>query len=180
MGHPMNSPLWSKVMGKHLRFIDEHLEEYVASALFVVFSTLMFVNVIMRYVFQDAIPWAEEMTLLCFVWFVWFAIPFSTKLDNHARVSFIQDLFPDRIKAVLNILLSVMTIALFVIIIVSGIQYLGHSAVRGKTGLLVAYPMWVFYIPAPLGLILTVYRLLEKLGRDFNAFFLPSATVSED
>jgi TRAP-type C4-dicarboxylate transport system permease small subunit len=167
-------------MGKLLRFIDEHLEEYVASLLFVVFSTLMFVNVVMRYVFQNAIPWAEEITLLCFVWFVWFAIPFSTKLDNHARVSFIQDLFPDRVKAVLNLLLSVTTIALFAIIIVSGIRYLGHSAVRGKTGLLVAYPMWVFYIPAPLGLILTVYRLLWKLGRDFKALCLSSTTVNGD
>jgi len=155
-------------MSKLLRYVDEHLEEYAASLLFVVFATLMFVNVIMRYFFQNAISWAEELTLLCFVWFVWFAIPFSTKLDNHAKVTFIQDLFPDKVKALLNILLSIATIGLFVLIIVSAIKYLGHSAVKGKTGLLVAYPMWVFYIPAPIGLGLTVYRLLIKLGKDFS------------
>lgn len=164
-------------MSKLLRCVDEHLEEYAASLLFVVFATLMFVNVIMRYVFQNAISWAEEITLLCFVWFVWFAIPFSTKLDNHAKVTFIQDLFPDKVKALLNILLSIATIGLFVLIIVSAIKYLGHSAVKGKTGLLVPYPMWVFYIPAPIGLGLTVYRLLRKLGKDFNTLLHSSAVM---
>jgi len=167
-------------MGKFLRFLDEYLEEYLASLLFVVFSTLMFINVIMRYVFQNAIPWAEEMTLLFFVWFVWFAIPFATRLDNHARVTFIQDLFPKKIKALLNVFLSVVTIVLFVFLIVSAIKYLGHSAVKGKTGLLVPYPMWVFYIPAPIGLVLTVHRLLRKLGKDFRVLFMSSTAVSEN
>ena len=155
-------------MGKFLRSVDDHLEEYIASFLFILFATLMFINVVMRYAFQDAIPWAEEITLLLFIWFVWFAIPFSTKLDGHAKVTFVQDCLPARPKAALNILLTVAIIGIFILIIVAAIEFLGHNAVRGKTGLLVSYPMWVFYIPAPIGLALTIYRLLKKLGEEFN------------
>jgi TRAP-type C4-dicarboxylate transport system permease small subunit len=154
-------------MGKLIKLMDEHLEEYIASLLFVLFTALMFSNVVMRYVFQDAIPWAEEMTLLLFIWFVWFAIPFATKLDSHAKVSFIQDWLPGRIKALLNIFLAILTIVIFVSIIVAAIEFLNHNAVKGKTGLLVPYPMWLFYLPAPIGLALTVYRLLSKLNKDF-------------
>lgn len=154
-------------MGKLFQFIDDHLEEYIASLLFVVFTVLMFCNVVMRYVFQDSIPWAEEIILLLFIWFVWFSIPFATKLDSHAKVTFVQDWLPDRVKALVNILLVILTIVLFISIIVAAIEFLNHNAVKGKTGLLIPYPMWVFYLPAPIGLGLTVYRLLSKLKKDF-------------
>ena len=160
---------------KFLRFLDEYFEEYVASLLFMLFSTLMMINIIMRYIFQDAIPWAEEIVLLIFVWFVWFAIPFATKKGNHARVTFVQDVFPTKIKALINILIAVTTIVLFTIIIVSAIKYLGHAAVKGKTGLLVDYPMWAFYIPAPIGLILTVYHLIRSCWSDISILIKPDA-----
>ncbi len=166
-------------MGKFLRSVDKHLEEYAASFLFVAFSTLMFVNVVMRYAFQEAIPWASEMTLLLFIWFVWFTIPFSTKLDTHAKVTFIQDWLPVKIKAVLNILLSLVTVGLFFLIIVAAIEFLGHNAVQGKTGLLVPYPMWVFYIPAPIGLALTIYRIMRNLAKEFNTL-ANSSNISKE
>lgn len=166
-------------MGDFLRRVDEHFEEYIASFLFVAFSALMFVNVVMRYVFQEAIPWASEMTLLLFIWFVWFAIPFATKLDTHAKVTFVQDWLPPRFKAILNIALSAVTIGMFVLIIVAAIEFLGHNAVQGKTGLLIPYPMWVFYIPAPIGLSLTIYRIMRNLGKEFNALAKPSMVSKE-
>ena len=155
-------------MRNFLRELDAHFEECTASLLFVAFSTLMFINVVMRYVFSQAIPWASELTLLLFVWFVWLAIPYATKLNTHARVSFIQDWLSPRNKALLNILLSLFTVVICVSIVLAAIEFLGHNAVRGKTGLLVPYPMWLFYIPAPIGLSLTIYRLLQNLADDIG------------
>ncbi len=166
-------------MSKFLRSVDEHLEEYLASLLFIAFSTLMFVNVVMRYVFQEALPWASEMTLLLFIWFVWFAIPFATKLDSHAKVTFVQDWLPLRLKAALNIFLSLVTVALFILIIDAAIKFLGHNAVQGKTGLLIPYPMWVFYIPAPIGLALTIYRIMRNIPKELSAL-VNSSVISKE
>jgi TRAP-type C4-dicarboxylate transport system permease small subunit len=159
------------------RWLDRYLEESISSVLFIVFTSLMFYNVVMRYVFQDAVPWAEELTLLLFVWFVWLSIPYATKLDSHAKVSMLQDLLPARLKAGLNLLLDVFAIIIFVAIIVAAIQFLNHNAVRGKTGLLIPYPMWLFYLPAPVGLVLTIYRLVQKMPRTLRQSFNPPSRV---
>lgn len=160
-------------------WLDEHLEESVSSVLFVVFTALMFYNVVMRYVFEDAVPWAEEITLLLFVWFVWFAIPYATKLDSHAKVGFLQDLLPARGKVGLNLLLSIFIIGIFIAIIVAAIQFLNHSAVRGKTGLLVPYPMWLFYLPAPVGLAITILRLLQNIKKTWADMVLSGSEGKE-
>jgi len=153
-------------------WFDERLEEGVSSVLFIVFIALMFYNVVMRYVFQDGVPWAEEITLLLFVWFVWFSIPYATKLESHAKVNFLQDFLPERAKVALNLFLDIVIILIFVAIIVAAIQFLNHSAVRGKAGLLVPYPMWLFYLPAPVGLALTIFRLIQNMKKTWASLAL--------
>lgn len=154
--------------------VDQYLEEGCASVLFVCFIALMFYNVVMRYVFKNALPWAEEATLLLFVWFVWFSIPYATKLASNARVGVLQDLLPQRVKAGLNLLLDAFSILIFVTIISAAIDFLNHSAVRGKTGLLIPYPMWLFYLPAPVGLVLTIYRLIPGMKKNACLLFAPN------
>ena len=45
---------------RFLKWLDEHFEEYILSGLLVVISVVMMLQVIMRYVFNASLSWAEE------------------------------------------------------------------------------------------------------------------------
>ncbi len=55
-------------MKKTLSWLDNNLEEVILLVLLGALSLVMMVQVIMRYVFQSPMSWAEEFCRYCFVY----------------------------------------------------------------------------------------------------------------
>ena len=62
---------------KKLHWLDDNLEKVVCITLFMLFTAIMVVNVFMRFVLLSAIPWASDLVLFIFIWFIWFAISYG-------------------------------------------------------------------------------------------------------
>lgn len=152
---------------KLLKWLDENLEKYICMILFMSFTAIMILNVIMRFAVGNAIPWASDLVLFIFVWFVWFSISYAFKEDCHVRVEFITNFFPKKLKYFIEILCSLMILANFGFLLIVGIELLGHSSVVGKTGLLIKYPMWSLYLATPVGITLSLVRLTQNILRKF-------------
>ena len=98
---------------KLIHWLDDNFEKYICVTIFMVFTAFMAINVVMRYVFKSAIPWASDLVLFLFVWFVWFAISFGFKAGSHVNVTAITGLLPKKVKKILNILCYLITLAGF-------------------------------------------------------------------
>jgi len=66
---------------KVLRWLDDHLEEYILAVLLVTISCVMMLQIIMRYIFNSSLPWPEELTRYCFVWSGFLGIGYSIKRE---------------------------------------------------------------------------------------------------
>jgi TRAP-type C4-dicarboxylate transport system permease small subunit len=153
---------------KILHWLDENIEKYAVVVLFMVFSALMVLNVIMRFIFQNSLPWASEAVLTIFIWFVWFAVSYAFKEDAHINVTAVTGLLPEKAQALLKLLVNLAIVAFFLIVAVTGIQLLGHNSVVGKTSLLLKYPMWLFYLSLPIGMGLSIVRIIQNTIRDIK------------
>ena len=57
-------------MNKTVKFILGHFEEILASIFIVITTSLVLVNVFLRYFMRTGLYWTEEVTTSCFVWCV--------------------------------------------------------------------------------------------------------------
>lgn len=78
------------------------LEEGVISLLLVAMVLLVFVEVIMRFVFNSGISWAQEATLHLSGWMVLFGVSYGVKVGAHIGVDVIVRLLPLGIRRVVS------------------------------------------------------------------------------
>lgn len=147
---------------KILKFLNENIEKYMCVLLFSVMIAIMIINIFMRFVAKNAIPWASDAILFIFVWFVWFSISYGFKEDSHVRVTVVTSMFPEKVNRVLDIVINIIMLVGFTILLIFGIKLLTDVSVVGKTGLLIKYPMWSLYISTPIGLTLSLIRIIQN------------------
>ena len=54
-----------------MKFLNEHLEEFFIIPLMFAMSIIIFIQVVMRYAFQNSLTWSEELARYLFVWLVY-------------------------------------------------------------------------------------------------------------
>ncbi|WP_373353793.1 TRAP transporter small permease [Pseudoroseicyclus sp. CXY001] len=74
-----------RAMGRAGRII-EYLEEIVIALLLGAMTLVTFVNVVLRYVFNESLLWGLEVTLILFAWLVLFGISYGFKKTAHLGV----------------------------------------------------------------------------------------------
>ena len=155
---------------KVIRWLDDHFEKTMCILLFVAFAGLMILNVIMRFVFANALPWATELVLFLFAWFVMFAMSYGFKTGAHVRVDIVAGLLSKKPRKILELICISLVLALFLylfyhsIFLVMSVYRMGHS------GLLIAYPKWTLYMALPVGTFCGSIRIIQNLRRAIGEF----------
>lgn len=131
-----------------------------------VFSMLMIVilQVIGRS-FGKSIPWSEEMTRNLFLWTVNFGMVVGFKNVDHARVTFIFDLFkPSKIKDIIQLSLYLLSaVGFFSLLSIWNFQMTIRQFNIGETSPALGIPM--FWVTLPMGVcsILALIAAVETV-----------------
>ena len=82
-------------MGKNkiISFIDK-LEEILLVSMFVLMVLIIFIQVIMRYVFNNSLSWSEELGKFLFVWLSWIGISIGERRNEHIKITMLVDKLP--------------------------------------------------------------------------------------
>ena len=135
---------------------------YVAEALLVVMVAVIFVNVVMRYVFNSGIVWSSEIALLTAVWFSFIAMALGVKLRLHIHINLLSE---SHIPAALDRLLWKIR---DVVVVAVGVSMFWWGSILVKftmrsilpaTGM----PAGVLYIVVPVAAVIIVYDGLTHL-----------------
>lgn len=163
------------------RFINA-LEESAILLLLVAMIMLVFIETIMRFVFNAGFLWAQELTLHLSAWFVLFGASYGLKKGAHISVEvFIQLLPPIPRKAVM--LLAIALCLLYCGLFMYGAWvYLGKMYAIGLEMEDLPILKWQAHSILFVGMLLLAVRLLELLWKvitnqaeDFTAGIQPCA-----
>ncbi len=69
-------------------------EETLIAVLLGLMTLVTFANVVLRYLFNDALIWGLEVTLILFAWLVVFGISYGVKVTAHLGVDAVTNLLP--------------------------------------------------------------------------------------
>lgn len=94
-GHPKKEP--QSLLGE----VVNGFEETFIAVLLGLMTLVTFINVVLRYMFNSALIWGLEITLILFAWLVLFGISYCVKVTAHLGVDAVINLFSPPVRRVL-------------------------------------------------------------------------------
>jgi TRAP-type C4-dicarboxylate transport system permease small subunit len=148
-----------------LKFLDEHLEETIACVGLVAVASFVFLQVIMRYVFNSALVWSEELSGFAMAWTVYMGAALAVRERFHIRIMAGVVALPRLLAFPLVVMADLVWLAFNLFMIVVGLEYLGVIWVRSSTspglGINMFWPESIVVI----GYVLMTLRLVQVYVR---------------
>ncbi|WP_339861885.1 TRAP transporter small permease [Thalassospira alkalitolerans] len=141
--------------------VVNRLEEGIIALLLAAMTTLTFINVVMRYIFNSGLTWALETTEFIFAWLILFGMSYGVKIGSHIGVDALVRLFPNKVQRAIGLL-----------VVCSGLLY-SYWLIRGGWELVTFNHMlemeaedspvmlWFVYLIMPVGGALLAFRLAQ-------------------
>ena len=79
--------MWANVK-KVIRWLDENLESTLCMILLSTFTIVLFLQVVMRKMFNNSLSWSEELARYLFIWMVFIGISYGAKQDVYKRQAY--------------------------------------------------------------------------------------------
>lgn len=148
---------------KTLKWIEANLEKMIMMILLTAFSTVMIVQVAMRYVFNNPFLWAEEFCRYTFVATVAFGSAYCVRNNVMLKVDIIIDLFPEPVKRVFVNLMWLAMIFVYSVLAIRGYPVARDGLTGGTKSAAMGISIGVLYSMMEAGFILTVIRAAEMM-----------------
>lgn len=150
--------------------IWNHLEEYFLFLILTAMVAIIFIQVVMRYVFNNSLSWSEELARYMYVWITWVGVSYSTRNGTHLRITMLRDRLPLKAKQGMEILVTIIWIAFSLFVMYMGIEAVSMIATYGQRSSALRIPMQFCYLSIPVGMALMILRLIGSLIGQFKNF----------
>jgi len=153
-----------------IRKLGKLFDKFESGALIIslaVMVIVIFMQVVMRYVFNNSLSWSEEFARYLFVWFSWIGVSAGLKDGEHLRVEILSTALVRRgfVKSneMVNIIVSLVWLATTAIV-----TYYGFEVVMSQMELHVLtpamrLPVWFGYLSIPACSGVVGIRLIIKI-----------------
>ncbi len=84
--------------------------------LVVVMVAVVSAQVVLRYLFNSSIDWADEMSRLCFVWSIFLAIPLGFRSGSHIGIQMLASRLPQPLRMIVARLVAAAGAALLLLV----------------------------------------------------------------
>jgi len=110
-------------------------EEIVLVAMFALMVAIIFIQVIMRYVFQNSLYWSEELGKFLFIWISWLGISIGEKRGEHIKITILTDKCSVKWQHILNIISEIIVIAICAVTVYYGVMLVITQAGTNYAGI---------------------------------------------
>jgi C4-dicarboxylate transporter DctQ subunit len=165
-----------KIISGILRAIDAAFsvfEKYMTAIALLLFTFIIFVNVVGRYVFLHSFSWAEELARMLNVLMVYIAISAGIKADSHIGVDVVVNLvIPARLRKTqktLRIAKHLVVLVFCAITCYLAFILTGRVQRMNQLSPAMGLPMFIPYIIIPVFLAMTSVRCVMRIIEEFIA-----------
>lgn len=153
-----------------MKLILDKLEKiilWLLALLFTVMVISLFYQIVMRFLFESANAWSEELTRYSFIWMTMLGSSIATRRSRNMDVDFIVRRMPKPLKNINTVITKGLIIAFLLVITVYGISLVGITFKQLSAGLRV--PMACIYAAVPTGGILMLIFTIEVIINDIKS-----------
>jgi len=152
---------------KKLGNIYNKLEEYMLVYTLVFCVGIVFLQVIMRYVFNNSLSWSEELCKYLFVWMIWLGTSITAREHGHIAIDMLKDKARGWGKYLMNIIVNLAWLTMCLFLLFNGITVVEGLILRGKTASALPWlKVWVVYLAIPISQGVLSIRILLDIVQD--------------
>ena len=161
-------------MSAVLRWLDENFEKPFLVIGLLTSIILITYQVLFRYVFSDMFgmegntAWAEELSLMCFIWCSYLAVPIAIKKRDNLCVTALVSRFGERGQNIFWIINEGAFLVLALVIIVLSCQTISMQMRFPQLTTALRLPYYVCYLALPVSFGLMSVRLLQNIIRQIR------------
>lgn len=148
-------------MKKAIKWLDRNFELFILMVMLVAFSSVMMVQIIMRYIFKSPFTWAEEFCRYAFVASIAFISSFCVRANVLLKVDAIVNALPKPVQKALRLLMWAVMIAVYAILAIRGVSVVQSALKNQQITAAMSLPFWILYLLMEIGFILTVFRSIQ-------------------
>jgi TRAP-type C4-dicarboxylate transport system permease small subunit len=165
-------------MDKKKKLFDRlnKLEAGVLGTMISVAVIVIFLQIIMRYFFNNSLSWSEELARYLFIWFSWLGVSLGQQRKEHIAVTMVTDRLKPLPQKVVYLIRDVITLAILVALVYYGVTVASKQFDMGVTSTAIKIPMYLVYSGMPIGCALMAIRVVYGM---FNRKSDDVATGSE-
>lgn len=149
-------------MKKLLLFLDKHIELILISVSIAIICIVMFLQVIMRYVFNNALSWPEEVLVYFNIWNAFIGCSYAMRHKSEMRIDFVN-MLPKVPRIIIERIAEMILIAFYFYIIQCGSEVTANFYVTGQKSAAAGVPMFLVYVSFVVGAYMSVLRYVQRL-----------------
>ena len=148
------------VLRKSISILD-NLEGYLCKFFLGFFVVLLFIQVVMRVVFQNSLTWSEEASRFAFVWFSFLGASYAARLGAHNRVTFQFKFLPEIVGNISQIIADIIWLVFNTIMTIKSIETIQGMIEFPFHSPAMDLPMHYVYMLFPLAFTLMSVRIIQ-------------------
>lgn len=170
---------------KAVKWLDDHLEEFLLVVLLVLISCVMMLQVIVRKVSVLApdviqpLTWAEEFCRFMWIMSVFLSLPYTIRKGNMLRVNVLIDLLPQVARKVVNLVVDLIVAGSMGLLAWYSVGVVKDIAASGEPSPAMLWPMAIIYAVMLIGYVLGALRGLEMFAIHIQHFNEKELTTLE-
>jgi len=142
----------------------ERIQDWIAFVFISVMTVCVSLQVFVRYVLQKPMfLWSEELTRFVLIWMVFLGIGVGVKNDGHFCMDILPPLLGRRWGLAVRLLNDVCMGTILVLLVLAGLRFSYFGMFQDSPNMEV--PMVLVFASIPLGGILALLYLAERIGR---------------
>jgi len=124
-------------------------------------AALVILSVILRYVFNLAYVWSEELILLLFITTTYFGAILCVKEDEHIDIAFLREILPERAGRGLKVIIGLICIVVQLALAYISLEWIQKTGSSITVGLKIPYS--VIYAMFPIGFASMALYQMRKI-----------------
>ncbi|MDR1495865.1 MAG: TRAP transporter small permease [Clostridiales Family XIII bacterium] len=137
-----------------------NIESICVGIMIAVAVVVIFMQIIMRYVFNNSLSWSEELARYLFIWFSWLGVSIGQRNGEHISVTLLTDRLKPAPQKVVIFIKDIITLLILLVLVYYGVVVVGKQISMGVVSVALKIPMYVIYFSMPLGCLLMAIRVV--------------------
>lgn len=144
-------------------WLDQRLEETIMMIMLGVICVVMGVSVISRYVLNNALSWAEEISRYMFIWSAFLSASLCLRRRSSIKIDMLMLALGKRLQRVMVIVSDVIMVFFFAYMLSGGVTVTISMIETNQTSPALLLPMYLVYGATMVGFPLSLVRLVQRL-----------------
>lgn len=162
------------MLKKFVRIYDE-LEAKALVGSLVLTVLIIFMQIVMRSVFNASLSWSEELARYIFIWQIWLGMSMGLRDNKHINVEILFKYVRGRSAKAIKIVATTLAIFMCGFLVYYGGIMTNNALNKNSLSAAMRIPLWIVYLSLPFSSLVTGLRYIHLLTEQVKNFNIETA-----